>query len=198
MLLRTLRAVEEFKIFLRGLCDDRRQHPVNDDGEVLSKLIAAEDEQVGAVERRRVDELAELAIGHRRAVDPEAVDRDGVARRLVGIMPVRAHAEGAAGHAPVGMDRFRPNLVLDGTEAHDEDQLGHLLIEAEGPAVRLQAVKPCTRCPIPNIDPATALSDPAVGDTLQAYRSLPSMGGGVCFGMNLIVRAGAGDRKSVV
>ncbi len=98
----------------------------------------------------------------------------------------------AAGHAPVGMARFRPNLVLDGTEAHDEDQLGHLLIEAEGPAVRLQAVKPCTRCPIPNIDPATALSDPAVGDTLQAYRSLPSMGGQICFGMNLIVRAGEG------
>jgi len=39
------RAVEEFKAFLRGLCDDRRRHPVNDDGEVLSKLIAAEDEQ---------------------------------------------------------------------------------------------------------------------------------------------------------
>ncbi len=99
-----------------------------------------------------------------------------------------------AGHAPVGMARFRPNLLLDGLEAHNEDSLGHLLVETDGPgpAARLQAVKPCTRCPIPNIDPATALSDPAVGDTLQGYRSLPSMGGQICFGMNLIVRAGEG------
>ena len=42
------RAVEEFKTFLRALCEDRRRHPLNDDGEVLSKLIAAEDGQ-GAV-----------------------------------------------------------------------------------------------------------------------------------------------------
>lgn len=100
----------------------------------------------------------------------------------------------AAGHAPVGMARFRPNLVLDGIEAHEEDRLGHLLVETGEPAspVRLQAVKPCPRCTIPLVDPATALSDPAVGDTLQAYRSLPAMDGAVCFGMNLILRAGEG------
>jgi cytochrome P450 len=44
-LVRGNRAVEEFKAFLRALCEDRRRHPLNDDGEVLSKLIIAEDEQ---------------------------------------------------------------------------------------------------------------------------------------------------------
>jgi cytochrome P450 len=39
------RAVEEFKGFLRGLCEERRRDPLNDDGEVLSKLITADDEQ---------------------------------------------------------------------------------------------------------------------------------------------------------
>ncbi len=40
------RAVEEFKAFLRALCEDRRRHPpLDDDDEVLSKLMAAEDEQ---------------------------------------------------------------------------------------------------------------------------------------------------------
>jgi uncharacterized protein YcbX len=29
----------------------------------------------------------------------------------------------AAGHAAVGMERFRPNVVLAGVEAHDEDRL---------------------------------------------------------------------------
>ncbi len=97
----------------------------------------------------------------------------------------------AAGHAPVGMERFRPNLVLDGVDAHDEDRLGLMRVEAEAP-VELLPVKPCLRCPIPNIDPATATSSPEVGDTLQAYRQLQVVGGAVAFGMNAIVRAGDG------
>ena len=46
----------------------------------------------------RVDEFAELPVGDRRAVDPEAVDRDPVDRRFFGVVPVRAHAERAAGN----------------------------------------------------------------------------------------------------
>ena len=98
-----------------------------------------------------------------------------------------------AGQAPVTLAHFRPNIVLDGLAAHDEDSLGLISIAADLP-VQLQAVKPCTRCDIPGIDPATGLSNPAVGDALQAYRSLPAMGGAVCFGMNAIVRAGDGAR----
>ena len=97
----------------------------------------------------------------------------------------------AQGRAPVTMARFRPNIVLVGLDAHDEDRLGPLVIEADPPAW-LQAVKPCPRCPIPDIDPATGVPDGAVGDTLQAYRSLPAVGGAVAFGMNAIVRAGDG------
>lgn len=98
-----------------------------------------------------------------------------------------------AGHAPVGMDRFRPNIVLSGLDAHDEDRLEMLHIGPPENEVRLQPVKPCVRCPVPNIDPATALSDPAVGDTLQTYRADARLGGGVTFGMNAILRAGAGQ-----
>ncbi|GAC1534092.1 MAG: MOSC N-terminal beta barrel domain-containing protein [Ramlibacter sp.] len=95
----------------------------------------------------------------------------------------------AKGHAPVGIERFRPNLVLAGGEAHDEDRVTELHVAADH-AVRLQLVKPCPRCPIPNIDPATALSEPLVGDTLQVYRQDPRLDGAVSFGMNAIVREG--------
>ncbi len=96
----------------------------------------------------------------------------------------------AAGQAPVDVRRFRPNLVLDGLEAHDEDRLGPLQIAtAEGPAV-LTPVKPCPRCPIPNLDPLTARSSPEVGDTLQVYRQDARLNGAVTFGMNAIVSAG--------
>lgn len=96
----------------------------------------------------------------------------------------------AAGHAPVGVARFRPNIVLAGLEAHDEDRLDILRIGTEEGGVQLKPVKPCPRCPIPNIDPATALSSPVVGDTLQTYRQDARVNGAVTFGMNAIVLAG--------
>jgi uncharacterized protein len=96
----------------------------------------------------------------------------------------------AQGKGPVGIERFRPNIVLSGVEAHDEDRLDLLHIATAQGQVQLRPVKPCARCPIPNIDPATAESDPAVSDTLQAYRRNEVVGGGITFGMNLIVVQG--------
>ena len=98
----------------------------------------------------------------------------------------------AAGHAAVGVERFRPNIVLAGLQAHDEDRLDTLHIGAESGPVVLKPVKPCPRCPIPNIDPATAQRDPAVADTLQGYRQDARLGGAVTFGMNAIVLEGVG------
>lgn len=97
----------------------------------------------------------------------------------------------AAGHAPVGVERFRPNVVLAGIEAHDEDRLDALHVAAGDETVELRLVKPCPRCPIPNIDPKTAHSSPQVGDALQAYRPDERLGGAITFGMNAIVIRGA-------
>ena len=36
-----------------------------------------------------------------------------------------------AGHAPVGIERFRPNIMLAGLEAHDEDRVERLAIAAD-------------------------------------------------------------------
>jgi len=99
----------------------------------------------------------------------------------------------AAGHAAVGMERFRPNIVLEGMEAHDEDRIGEMQVETADGAVRLRLVKPCARCPIPNIDPATGVGDPVVTDTLQRYRRNDRAGGAVTFAMNAIVLEGFGS-----
>lgn len=100
----------------------------------------------------------------------------------------------AAGGAPVTMERFRPNIVLGDASgdaaqamaAHDEDRLDEMQVGTEQGLARLKPVKPCARCPIPNIDPATALSSPEVGDMLQTYRQDPRLNGALTFGMNLI------------
>ena len=101
---------------------------------------------------------------------------------------------GGAGEAPVTMARFRPNLVLGGLEAHGEDHLDEVVFEtADGP-VRLKLVKPCGRCPIPDVDPATGLTGHAVGDVLRQYRADPRLAGAITFGMNAIVVEGI-DRQ---
>jgi uncharacterized protein YcbX len=88
----------------------------------------------------------------------------------------------AQGKPPVPMDRFRPNIVVQGDDwqAFDED---HTAIVQAGPAT-LALVKPCTRCPIPNVDQRSGEPGDEPGPTLAALHTLET---GVVFGMNAIV-----------
>jgi uncharacterized protein len=106
----------------------------------------------------------------------------------------RLHAQGIA---PVGIERFRPNIVLSGTDEHDEDRIQGLHILGDAAPIELALVKPCPRCPIPNIDPLTALSHPAVSDTLQTYRQDSRVDDAVTFGMNAIALQGVGQTLRV-
>ncbi len=103
----------------------------------------------------------------------------------------------AAGHAPVTMQRFRPNLVLDGLQPFDEDHIHELVIATDEGPVRLRLVKPCVRCSIPDVDPATAATGHAVGDTLAGFRADPRMNGGLTFGMNAVIVEGFGHTLRV-
>lgn len=94
----------------------------------------------------------------------------------------------AAGRAPLPMNRFRPNLVVDGIGAFEEDYVASFA--ADGLAIR--PVKPCARCPIPAIDQASGIPGPDPLDILQTYRANARMEGAVCMGMNCIVTAGQG------
>jgi uncharacterized protein len=88
-----------------------------------------------------------------------------------------------SGHASVGIERFRPNIVLDGLLAHDEDRCERLLIDTPEPT-ELALVKPCPRCPMPDIDPKTAISSPEVSQMMQTYRQDARVDGAITFGMN--------------
>lgn len=94
------------------------------------------------------------------------------------------------GVAAVTMQRFRPNLVLDGLQPYDEDHIDEITIDTAAGPVRLRLVKPCTRCTIPNVDPATAAVGHEPGDTLAGYRVDPRLNGGITFGVNAVIVEG--------
>ncbi len=96
----------------------------------------------------------------------------------------------ARGQAAVGMERFRPNLVLDGLQPWDEDHIDEIEIDTAEGLVRLKLVKPCTRCTMPNVDPATGEATNEPGDTLAGFRADPRMDGALTFGMNAVVLSG--------
>ena len=94
------------------------------------------------------------------------------------------------GAAPVTMARFRPNLVLDGLDAHGEDPLDEIVLGSGDEIVRLKLVKPCARCPIPDVDPVSGEAGHAVGDALAAYRADARLDGKLTFGMNAVIVEG--------
>jgi uncharacterized protein YcbX len=99
----------------------------------------------------------------------------------------------AAGREALPMDRFRPNLVVAGTDPFEEDYTESLRF---GDIV-VQPVKPCARCPIPAIDQATGIPGPDPLDILQSWRARAVLEGAVCVGMNCIVAQGSGGTLRV-
>lgn len=98
-----------------------------------------------------------------------------------------------AGRQEIPMNRFRPNMVIDGIAAFEEDFADAFVL---GEA-HLKPVKPCPRCPIPAVNQATGVPGPDPLDILRTYRSKPALDDAICFGMNSIVTEGDGQRVHV-
>lgn len=85
------------------------------------------------------------------------------------------------GKQPVGMERFRPNLVIAGGEAFQEDQWREISIGT----VPFSLVKPCARCVIVTIDQTTGALGKEPLRTLATYRSRRNK---IYFAMNAVAR----------
>ena len=66
----------------------------------------------------------------------------------------------------IGMERFRPNIVVTGNPAWAEDSWKRLTIND----VEFSLVKPCSRCIMPSVNPATAKKQMQVNQTLLTHR----------------------------
>lgn len=90
--------------------------------------------------------------------------------------------------APVGMERFRPNIVLEGLEPFEEDRIAELRFET----ITLRLVKPCTRCVITATDQLTG--EPSINPlpVLRSFRFDKALLG-VTFGENAVIARGVGQ-----
>jgi uncharacterized protein len=88
---------------------------------------------------------------------------------------------------PIGMERFRPNLVLDGLPAFAEDGIAAVHIGG----VTLNLVKPCTRCVITATDQRTGERSTNPLPVLKEFRNSHELLG-VMFGENAVPAAGVG------
>lgn len=88
-------------------------------------------------------------------------------------------------------NRFRANIQLETTEAHEEDTYGRFSL---GTAT-FQVIKPCARCQVITIDQQTGESGHEPTKTLATYRKKKNK---INFGANTILikpgRVGLGDR----
>lgn len=94
--------------------------------------------------------------------------------------------------AVLPMSRFRPNVVLTGLNPWDEDRIDTLQIGS----VRLQFVKPCTRCVITSLDQTSGMPDLNPLPTLREFRWNAKLQG-VTFGENANVISGTGTTLRV-
>lgn len=88
---------------------------------------------------------------------------------------------------PIPMERFRPNLVLDGLQAWAEDHIDSLTVGG----VTLRLVKPCARCTIPSVDQRTGMHATDPMPVLREFRFDKALHG-VTFGENAVIATGQG------
>ncbi len=114
---------------------------------------------------------------------------------------------GSRGHTPITIERFRPNIIIEGTTPWSEDSWKVVCINGPSPsflpslpflssstALDLDVASRCARCQVPNVDPETAEKNKhEPWDTLMTYRRVDK---GIkykpCFGM-LCVPRGEGE-----
>jgi uncharacterized protein YcbX len=141
---------------------------------------------------------------HRRLASPRWTGMDEAPYKFADAFPLLVTNEASLadlnrrlqknGHTAVDMQRFRPNVVLSGLEAYEEDYVDRITIGE----VTLRVVKPCARCSVPGVDPATGEHSTIVPDLLATYRGRTTgEPQGVMFGVNAIVTADAGSTLRV-
>lgn len=130
-----------------------------------------------------------------RAVSRDWIDRDApvgfadgfplLVATVASLDALNAQITAHGGQA-VSIERFRPNIVIEGPEPFEDD--GWETIEVSG--VVLDLVKPCARCVVTTIDQATGVKTgkEPLATLARLHRSADDRAPGALFGWNAVPR----------
>lgn len=174
-----------------------------DEGDLVSDWLT---DFIGTVKGSRL-RLVRIHDGFRRNVDPDHLKKgedphtafaDGYPYLITSVSSLNRLnnklIESGADEVP--MDRFRPNIVIGGTEPFAENRLEELA--SEDGSYRLGLRKPCKRCKVTTVDQkAGTISNPAEPlRTLTEMRTVPELHGAY-FGQNAILLSAEGVKVRV-
>lgn len=170
--------------------------PVEDEGDEVSLWLTA---AIGGTEPLR---LVRMAAGFRRTLAAAHRYGEGTTTEFADSAPYLVASESsldalnselqAQHHAPVPMNRFRPNIVLRGLPPFAEHRAARL----DGNGWSIALVDHCERCLVTTVDQRTGMRDPA-RQPYQTLRSLnPAPGGKAApaFAQNAKLGSGVGKR----
>jgi uncharacterized protein YcbX len=169
--------------------------PFQSSGELLQATVWNDEVQVHEVGKLHNDwfsallgmkcKLVQFPDSHVRKVDPDFALNDDETSLSDGY-PVLVISQASLDdlnsrlQQAVSINRFRPNIVVEGSVAFDEDNWKMFSLGS----AKFAGVKPCARCVMTTVDQETATKGEEPLRTLSTYRK---MGNKVMFGQNLLV-----------
>lgn len=156
---------------------------------------------LGRPDRREL-RLVRFPDDHRRNVEPDWLRGEQAHTAFPDGYPFLVTTEGSLaalnerladkGLDAVPMNRFRPNIVVDGNAPFAERDWDELA--ADGDAWRIGVRKPCKRCKVVTVDQETG-ARPAIREPLKTLAEMATQPGmkGAFFGQNAILLAGDGQ-----
>lgn len=130
--------------------------------------------------------LVKMKDGFKRPIIDDGKEYDGSVRfqdqyPLLVISTASLDALNEKLETPLPMNRFRPNIVIEGCDAFEEDEFKTLTSTS---GLTLTSAKPCARCVITTTDQKTSERGVEPLKTLATFRNSEL---GVLFGQNLLV-----------
>jgi len=154
------------------------------------------------VNRKERYRLVRIHDEFRRQVDPEYLRNEDAHTAFADGFPFLITNEHSleelnqklseTGATPVTMDRFRPNIVIDGASPFLENEIDEFISPDD--AYRLGVRKPCKRCKVTTVDQNTGvIKNPK--EPLRTLTKMETVAGlkGAYFGMNSVLIKGSGE-----
>ncbi|QJW88944.1 MOSC domain-containing protein [Spirosoma taeanense] len=174
--------------------DETLRVSIWDSKNVPAKAVSAEADRWFSAALGNPCRLVFMPETTHRAVDPQYARQDDAVSFADGY-PYLLIGQASLDHLnqrlaqPIEINRFRPNIVVSGSEPNEEDSWQEFRVGK----LHFYGVKPCARCVLTTIDPATGQKGLEPLRTLATYRQWKHK---ILFGQNVLSELAASNAST--